>query len=332
MSAPGFWSERERATALSKKVSDLKSEIEENERARTDIVDAQELARLDAEDPKHPLKTDLEKRTSELEVQVRQLELALLLDGAYDEKSAIVTVHAGSGGTEAMDWAAMLLRMLLRYSEAKGFSARIVDESRGEVAGYKSVTIAVNGRWAYGWLKSEAGVHRLVRISPFDAEQMRHTSFALVEVLPELEDVAEVEIKPDELRVDTFLASGHGGQSVQTTYSAVRIVHIPTNIIVTCQNERSQLQNRETAMKILRGKLLAKRLAEQQEQRDKLRGVVLSPEWGNQIRSYVLQPYKMVKDHRTKFESNEPDRVLEGELDEFAESFLRWSHERETGN
>lgn len=332
MSASGFWDDRQRAQKESKRLAELKGEIENIEHVRHELTEASELARLDAEDPKHPLKSDLAKKTAELEERLRTLELALLLDGAYDEKSAIITVHAGSGGTEAMDWAGMLLRMLLRYSERKGWSARIVDESRGEVAGIKSATVTVEGRFAYGWLKSEAGVHRLVRISPFDAEKMRHTSFALVEILPELDDVAEVEIKPDELRVDTYLSSGHGGQSVQTTYSAVRIVHIPTGIMVTCQNERSQIQNKETAMKILRGKLLAKQLSEQQEQRDKLRGVVLSPEWGNQIRSYVLQPYKMVKDHRTKHETTDPDRVLEGDLDKFAESFLRWQHSEKNPN
>jgi len=327
LNAPGFWDAREQAVAVTKKIADLKAELEENERVRTDIAEAQELARLDAEDPKHPLKAELEKKASELEARVRQLELALLLDGAYDEKSAIFTIHAGSGGTEAMDWAGMLARMLLRYCERKAWSTRILDESRGEIAGYKRLTVAVEGRFAYGWLKSEAGVHRLVRISPFDAEQMRHTSFALVEVLPELEDVEEIKIKPEELRVDTYLSSGHGGQSVQTTYSAVRIVHLPTGIMVTCQNERSQIQNRETAMKILRGKLLARQMAELKLEKDQLRGVVLSPEWGNQIRSYVLQPYKMVKDHRTKYETSDPDAVLEGGLDEFAEAFLRWQHE-----
>jgi peptide chain release factor 2 len=326
MAAPGFWDDRARAQAESKRLAELKSEIEDIETVQRELSEASELANLDAADPGHPLNNELAKKANELEKHLRTLELATLLDGAYDEKSAIITVHAGSGGTEAMDWAGMLLRMLLRYAERKEWSTRIVDESRGEVAGYKHVTIAVEGRWAYGWLKSEAGVHRLVRISPFDAEQMRHTSFALVEVLPELDEVAEVEIKPEDIRLDTFLSSGHGGQSVQTTYSAVRIVHEPSGIVVTCQNERSQLQNRETAMKILRGKLLARRLAEQEQERTRLRGVVLSPEWGNQIRSYVLQPYKMVKDHRSKFETNDPDRVLDGDLDELAESYLRWEH------
>ncbi len=328
MTASGFWDDRERAVAAGKRVAEMKGDIERIETARTDILDAKELSVMDADDPAHALKTQLVLKYDELEKTLRTLELALLLDGSYDDRSAILSIHAGSGGTEAMDWAGMLLRMILRYCERKGWQARIVDESRGEVAGFKSATIAVEGRFAYGWLKSEAGVHRLVRISPFDAEKMRHTSFALVEVLPELDDVQEVEIRPEDLRVDTYLSSGHGGQSVQTTYSAVRIVHLPTNIIVTCQNERSQLQNRETAMKILRGKLLARKLAEKEAERDRVRGAVLSPEWGNQIRSYVLQPYKLVKDHRTKYETVEPDRVLEGDLDDFAEAFLRWQHDR----
>ncbi|PJE76086.1 peptide chain release factor 2 [Candidatus Uhrbacteria bacterium CG10_big_fil_rev_8_21_14_0_10_48_11] len=243
--------------------------------------------------------------------------------GTYDDHNAILAIHAGSGGTEAQDWVEMLLRMYLRFAERHGLTARIVDEHRGQEAGIKTVTVHLNGRYAYGYLRSEHGVHRLVRISPFDAEKMRHTSFALVEVLPELESIEEQAIDPKDLRIDTFLSSGHGGQSVNTTYSAVRIVHTPTGITVSCQNERSQQQNRETAFKILQSKLHQRALAEQAEEKQDLRGSYQSAEWGSQARSYVLQPYRLVKDHRSEFETADTDAVLDGELDPFVEAYLK---------
>lgn len=235
----------------------------------------------------------------------------------------LLAIHAGAGGTDAQDWAEMLRRMYVRYGEQQGWQVEVVDESRGGEAGIKSSLLKITGRYAYGYLKCEAGVHRLVRISPFDAEKMRHTSFALVEVLPELPDVAEVELDPKDLRIDTFLSSGHGGQSVNTTYSAVRIVHIPTGITVTCQNERSQTQNKETALKYLRGKLWQLEWGKQQAEKQKLRGEFKSAEWGNQARSYVIHPYKLVKDHRTEFESTNPDKVLNGDLAPFIEARLK---------
>jgi len=245
------------------------------------------------------------------------------LSEKYDDRDALVAFHAGAGGTEAQDWAEMLLRMFLRYAERKGWKTKTLDEHRGAEAGIKSATISVEGRYAYGHLKGEAGVHRLVRLSPFNADHLRQTSFALVEVLPELGELSEVKIKPEDVRIDTYLAGGHGGQGVQTTYSAVRVTHIPTGIVITCQNERSQTQNKETAMRILRAKLHALYLAERDAEKKKIRGEFTSAEWGNQIRSYVVHPYKLVKDHRTKFETQEAEKVLDGDLDAFVEAYLR---------
>ncbi len=279
---------------------------------------------LDDPDAEH-LRKEITKQLDQLEEEVRELEFRILLSGKYDERPAILAVHAGAGGTDAQDWAGMLLRMFLRYCERQGWRTRLLDESRGAEAGLKSATVEITGRFAYGKLKSEAGVHRLVRISPFDAEKMRHTSFALVEVIPDLGDVADIKLDEKDLRIDTYLSSGHGGQSVQTTYSAVRIVHLPTKIMVTCQNERSQRQNRETALKILKSKLAALEDQKQEDEKRKLRGEYKSAEWGNQIRSYVLQPYTMVKDHRTKVETGQVADVLEGKLDQFIEGYLRWA-------
>jgi peptide chain release factor 2 len=247
-----------------------------------------------------------------------------MLSGKYDHDSAILAIHAGAGGTDSQDWAAMLERMYLRWAEARGFETEIVDLTEGEEAGIKSVTITVDGDYAYGYLRSEKGVHRLVRLSPFDAAHRRHTSFALVEVLPQVAmDEADIEIDPGDIKVDVYRSSGAGGQNVQKNATAVRLTHIPTGIVVTCQNERSQTQNREFAMKILRARLLELKQVEKEEERAVLRGEYTKAEWGSQIRSYVLHPYQMVKDHRTDHETGNTQAVLDGDLDVFMETYLR---------
>lgn len=324
MNQSDFWIDTRHAKEVTTKHSELSSKVSNWESIQDKVQELLDFVIEAERTGEISIRPEIEKQYEELMKNFEKLEFLLLFSDKHDESNAIVAIHAGTGGTEAMDWAGMLARMILRYAERKGFRAQILDEHRGAEAGYKSITIMFEGRYAYGYLKSEHGVHRLVRISPFDAEKMRHTSFALIEVLPVLAEVEEVKIDPKDLRIDTFLSSGHGGQSVQTTYSAVRVVHIPTGITVSVQNERSQTQNKETALKILQSKLRALQEAERAEEKQKIRGEYTSAEWGNQARSYVLHPYKLVKDHRTKFETQEAEEVLEGNLDEFVESFLRW--------
>ncbi|MDD5567411.1 MAG: peptide chain release factor 2 [Patescibacteria group bacterium] len=322
-SEPEFWGDQDRAREVNRRITELAEEISTWENIESQVNELIDLAGEVEKDGSSDLKSEIESQTKKLEKKFSQLEFFLLLGGKYDQRDTIVAIHSGTGGVEAQDWAAMLLRMYLRFCERRGWIVRILDKSIGEEAGIKSVTFEVLGRYAYGYLKAEAGVHRLVRLSPFDADHQRHTSFALVEVLPVLEEVEEVEIDPKDLRIDTFLSSGHGGQSVNTTYSAIRIVHLPTKIMVTCQNERSQTQNKATALKILKSKLHALAEKEQQVEKQKLRGEYASAEWGNQIRSYVLQPYQMVKDHRTKHESSDTQGVLDGKIDGFIEAYLK---------
>jgi len=320
-SAPDFWADQEKARHASQALADLKKEVDGWSELRNDMKDLEDLSELTEEDPS--MDAEIETKIEEIEKRYQALEVSMLFSGEHDTSNAILSIHAGAGGTDAQDWAEMLLRMFLRYAEQKGWKTELVDETRGGEAGIKSATVIISGRYAYGHLKEEAGVHRLVRQSPFNADALRQTSFASVEVVPEIDESVEVDMKPDDLRIDTFMSGGKGGQSVNTTYSAVRIVHLPTKITVSCQNERSQLQNRETAMKILRGKLVALREAEILAEKAKLKGEHKSAEWGNQIRSYVLHPYKMVKDHRTDMESKDPEKVLDGDLDQFIEASLR---------
>ena len=266
---------------------------------------------------------ELGNQLKELEAKYNVLEVNTLFTGAYDGLNAIVSIHAGAGGVDAQDWAEMLLRMYLRFAENQHWKTSVLMESRGTEAGIKSVTVQISGERAFGHLKTEAGVHRLVRLSPFNADALRQTSFALVDVIPEIERDEDVDIKPGDVRIDTFMAGGHGGQSVNTTYSAVRIVHIPTGMTVQCQNERSQAQNKESAMKVLRGKLLQRTIEQQRQEIAGIRGEVVSAEWESQIRSYVLHPYQLVKDHRTNYETSDTAKVLDGQVMPFIEERLR---------
>ncbi len=325
MNNPDFWQNQTHAQAVSKESNELQDELTTWKTLQDDIHTVRELAEMNAEEVDPELKTELEVKLQELQKTFSELEFHILLGGEYDTYPVLLGIHAGAGGVDAQDWAEMLLRMILRYCEQKKFTTKTVDISRGQEAGIKSAVIEIDGRYAYGYLKSEQGVHRLVRQSPFNADALRQTSFALIEVLPELGEANPVVIKDEDLRIDVFRSGGNGGQSVNTTDSAVRITHIPTNIVVTCQNERSQHQNKETAMKILKAKLHQRELEAHAAEKEKLRGEYTSAEWGNQIRSYVLHPYKMVKDHRTDYEESDPSAVLDGKLNGFVESYLRSS-------
>ncbi len=271
------------------------------------------------------LEAEIQSEAEELASRLDEFELEAAFSSEYDARNAILSIHAGAGGTESQDWAQMLMRMYLRWAECRGYQAEILDISPGEEAGIKSVVIGVNGDYACGYLKSEHGVHRLVRLSPFDADHARHTSFALVEVLPEAEADVDVRIEPDDLKVDVFRSSGPGGQHMQKTSSAVRLTHLPTGLVVSCQSERSQHQNKEIALKILRSRLLDLELVKRAEERARLKGKRIAAGWGNQIRSYVLHPYKMVKDHRTDYQTSDTDAVLDGELDGLIAAYLRSS-------
>ena len=303
-----------------KTVSNLRDEVEMWRKFNGHLHDLMDLARLDDES----LRPDLEKEITALEVDLDKSLFTSMLSGRYDDDDALLAIHAGAGGTDSQDWAAMIERMYLRWADARGFKTEILDRTDGEEAGLKSVTIAIDGKYAYGYLRSEKGVHRLVRLSPFDAAHRRHTSFALVEVLPQVTmDDAEIEIGPNDVKMDVYRSSGAGGQNVQKNATAVRLTHIPTGIVVTCQNERSQLQNRENAMRVLRARLLEIQHAEKDQERAVLRGEYTKAEWGSQIRSYVLHPYQMVKDHRTEHERGNAQSVLDGDLDSFMEAYLR---------
>ena len=304
-----------------KKLSSLRQEVDSWQNLRQRLSDTLELAQMEDES----LRSDLESEAAAIEAELEKRELSAMLSGKYDRGDALLAIHAGAGGTDSQDWAAMLQRMYLRWCEMSGYQAEILDTTEGEEAGIKSVTIAVNGSYAYGYLHPEKGVHRLVRLSPFDAAHRRHTSFALVEVLPQVEDDDEIEINPSDLRIDTYRSAGAGGQNVQKNDTAIRITHIPSGLVVTCQNERSQTQNRENALRVLRSRLLEIKQQEQSDQMAELRGEYTKAEWGSQIRSYVLHPYQMVKDHRTNHEVGNAQAVLNGDLDSFIEAYLRAS-------
>ena len=285
-----------------------------------EALDLLELAEAESDEG---VTAEVATEAGRLQSKLEKLEFRLQLGGPYDDRSAILAVHAGAGGTESQDWAEMLMRMYLRWAERRPYTTNVLDLTEGEEAGIKSVTIEIGGDYAYGYLRSERGVHRLVRLSPYDAAHRRHTSFALVEVMPEVEEAVEVQINPDDLRIDYYRSSGAGGQNVQKTSTAVRITHVPSGIVVTCQNERSQVQNRETAMKILQSRLLEVEQERQEAEQAKIKGQHVDAGWGNQIRSYVLHPYTMVKDHRTDFETSNTGGVLDGDLDAFVEAYLR---------
>lgn len=323
MQQPEFWNEREQATAMSKELSRLKQEIEQWDRIAEEMKILRELASMAGGDEK--LLVEIENKVRALEKEVRQIEIRLFFSGKYDKGNAALSIYAGAGGRDAEDWAALLYRMYRRFFENRGWSTKTIHEHWGEGSGpagwgIKNATILVEAPYAYGYLKGEGGVHRLVRISPFSSQSLRHTSFALVDVMPEIVAPEEVELKPEELNIDFFRSSGPGGQNVNKRETAVRITHLPTGLQVASQNERSQDQNREMAMSLLRAKLYKLRLEQQEQERVGVRSEKVKIEWGNQIRSYVMHPYQMVKDHRTGVETSQIDKVLDGALDEFIEA------------
>lgn len=323
MQKEDFWNNTEKAQEISQRAANLTKLIEIWEKIKSECEELLGiLPELHPEEDPEGTK-EFEQMVENLDKSWRKLEISTFLNGKYDENNAIVSIHAGTGGTDAADFAEMLMRMYLRYAERMGFTTEIIDKSQGDEAGIKSATFNVKSQFAYGYLKGEAGVHRLVRLSPFNAKNTRETSFVLVEILPEIPFSTDIQIKAEDLRVDVFRAGGHGGQSVNTTDSAVRITHLPTNIVVQCQNERSQLQNKEQAMKLLHAKLADMMEKVQAKEISDLKGGKIEMSWGNQIRSYVLHPYKMVKDHRTDYEESNPDKVLDGELDGFIEAELK---------
>jgi len=314
-----FWQESEAAQKVMKRAASLRDIVEDWNKLLQRVSYLLELAQLGDESLRSEITADLE----EVEKDLARREFDVLLSGKYDQNNALLAIHSGAGGVDAQDWTEMLERMYLRWAENRGFKSEVLDLSEGEEAGIKSVTIAIEGDYAYGYLRPEKGVHRLVRLSPYDAAHRRHTSFALVEVLPEVDDNSDIEINPDDLRIDVYRSSGAGGQNVQKNATAVRITHLPTGIVVTCQNERSQTQNRENALRVLRSRLLEIKEEEHVATLAELRGEYTKAEWGSQIRSYVLHPYQMVKDHRTDYEVGNAQSVLNGDLDGFIEAYLR---------
>lgn len=322
---PDFWSDSIAAQRVMRQANDLRGSIETWETIEREVIDALGLAELTSPEEDSELAADLAAETDGLSERLGQLEFELMLSGDYDRGNAIMAIHAGSGGTESQDWVEMLMRSYLRWAEKRRFKADILDLSSGEEAGIKSVTLEIRGEYAYGYLRAERGVHRLVRLSPFDNAHRRQTSFALVEVWPEVDDKVEIDVSPDDIRLDVFRSGGAGGQNVQKNSTAVRLTHLPSGLVVTCQNERSQLQNRESALKVLKARLLEIELAKKDEEKARLKGDHVEAEFGNQIRSYVLHPYNLVKDHRTGHETSNTTAVLDGDFDPFIAAYLRQS-------
>jgi peptide chain release factor 2 len=320
---PEIWNDPRTAQVVMRDLSNLREQVETWNRLTGETSDALELLEMAEETGDTDVLSEIAGEAGDLTKRYEKLEFQLALSGPYDKTDAILSIHSGAGGTEAQDWAEMLLRMYLRWAERRGYSTDITNLLEGEEAGIKTATVEVKGPWAYGYLRAERGVHRLVRISPFDASARRHTSFALVEALPLLNDDIEVNINPEDVRLDVFRAGSAGGQHMQKNSTAVRLTHIPSGIVVTCQNERSQLQNRESAMRVLRGKLYDIELQKLEEEQARLKGQHVEAGWGNQIRSYVLQPYQMVKDLRTEVETGNTTAVLDGEIDLFIEAWLK---------
>jgi len=314
-----FWNTPDSAQKTMKLIAQLENQINEWDEIATEIEGLKSLLELDD----GSLTEEIETNVAKLESILAEKEITILLSGQYDQGNALLAIHAGAGGTDSQDWAAMLERMYLRWAEIRGYKTEILDRTAGEEAGLKSVTISVQGDLAYGYLKCERGVHRLVRLSPFDAAHRRHTSFALVEVLPEIEDSDEIVIRPEDIEIEVYKSSGAGGQNVQKNMTAVRIIHLQTGLVVTCQNERSQSQNRESALKVLRARLFEIQQQQRSDEVSELKGEFKKVEWGSQIRSYVLHPYQMVKDHRSEYETGNTQAVLDGQIDGFIEAYLK---------
>ena len=323
-----FWNDTDNSSKVLKQINSLKSKVEGFKKLNNELNNLLEMSELLQVEEDEELAKELLKSTYTLEKDIEKLEITTLLSGKYDNNNAILTIHPGAGGTEAQDWAEMLYRMYTRWANANGYEVKELDYLEGDEAGLKSVTFSVNGDYAYGYLKGEMGVHRLVRISPFDAGGRRHTSFASVEVLPEITDDIELDINPDDIKMDVYRASGAGGQHINKTSSAVRLTHIPTGIIVACQTERSQFQNRDTAMKMLKSKLLNLKEKEQKDTIDELKGIQMDIAWESQIRSYVFCPYTLVKDHRTNYEVGNVQAVMDGDLNGFIDSYLKFNLEK----
>ena len=323
MSDPEFWNDPDSARDISQEATQLKDAVEGYKKLVADIEDAKLMLEMAIEEEDTSMESELEGIVKQLTAEVEHREVLLLLSGEYDKNNAILTFHAGAGGTEAQDWCSMLIRMYLRWAEKQGYSISLMDEQVGDEAGIKSATFLIKGENAFGYMKSEKGVHRLVRISPFDSAARRHTSFCAVDVMPEIDETVEINLDMKDVQVDTYRASGAGGQHINKTDSAVRMTHIPTGIVVQCQSERSQIQNREQCLKLLRAKLFELELEKQAELKEQLGGTYQAIEWGSQIRSYVFHPYNMVKDHRTSVETGNVQAVMDGNLDQFMEGFLK---------